>query len=231
VLFALDPTRSGIVKVPLRDWPAITLGLGLLFGGGAALLVRSELRLEDTWGVLFGVSLITIGTAARLGLSTLTACFFTGLAVSLLSRHRRELRAMVGPTERPVLLPALVLAGARIDLHASPALPWIAAAAIGARLVAKMVVGWLLAIASKPARAGGPLVGLSLMSSGALAVSVGLAFALRFPGAIGDTVLAVAVLSATAGEFIGPVRLRHALRAAGEIEETSSAAPQGEVAA
>ncbi len=81
VLFALEPTRHVIVRMPLRDWPAITVALGLLLGGGAALLVRSELRLEDTWGVLFGVTLIAIGTSERLGLSTLTAAFFVGIAV------------------------------------------------------------------------------------------------------------------------------------------------------
>jgi Kef-type K+ transport system membrane component KefB len=222
VLFALEPAGNVATRVPLRDWPAITVGLGLLLGGGAALLARSELRLEDTWGVLFGVTLMAVGTSARLGLSTLTAAFFAGIAVSLFSRHRRELRAMVGPTERPVLLPALLLAGARIDLHMSPALPWIAAAAIGTRLVAKVVVGWMLAASSRSARKGGLLVGLSLMSSGGLAVCIGLA----------DTVLAIAVLSATAGEFIGPVRLRRALRAAGEIGEAEAASPApGRVAA
>jgi Kef-type K+ transport system membrane component KefB len=232
VLFALEPTRHVVVRVPLRDWPAITVGLGLLLGGGAALLVRSELRLEDTWGVLFGVTLIAIGTSARLSLSTLTAAFFEGIAVSLLSRHRRELRAMVSPTERPVLLPALLLAGARIDLHLSPQLAWIAAAAIAARLVAKVVAGWMLAISSRAARSAGPLVGLSLLSSGGLAVCIGLAFALRFPGFVGDTVLAIAVLSATVGEFIGPVRLRRALHAAGEIRETEALGPaSGEAAA
>jgi hypothetical protein len=221
VLFAVEPTRSVLVKVPLRDWPLATLGLGLLLGAGAALLVRAELRLEDTWGVLVGVTLIGIGATSRLGLSTLTACFFTGIAVSLLSRHRRELRAMVGPTEHPVLLPALLLAGARIDFRSSSSLPWIAAAAIGARIAAKVVVGWTLA-GSPSARRAGPLLGLSMLSSGALAVSIGLAFALRFPGQVGDTVLAVAVMSVTVGEFIGPVRLRAALRAAGEIEETKT---------
>jgi Kef-type K+ transport system membrane component KefB len=231
-LFALAPTSNVIVRMPLRDWPAITVGLGLLLGGGAALLVRSELRLEDTWGVLFGVTLIAIGTSARIGLSTLTATFFVGIAVSLFSRHRRELRAMVAPTERPVLLPALLLAGARIDLHMSPTLPWIAGAAIGARLLAKVVVGWMLAASSRSARMAGPLVGLSLLSSGGLAVCMGLAFALRFPGFVGDTVLAIAVLSATVGEFIGPVRLRRALRAAGEIGEAEApSAARGGVAA
>jgi Kef-type K+ transport system membrane component KefB len=229
VLFALEPTHTALIKEPLRDWPLATVAVGLLLGAGAALLVRSELRLEDTWGVLFGVTLIGIGATSRLGLSSLTATFFMGIAVSLLSRHRRELRAMVGPTEHPVLLPALLLAGARIDFRVTPALPWIAAAAIGARILAKIFVGWAFAIASPSARKAGAWVGLSLLSSGSLAVSIGLAFALRFPGLVGDTVLAVAVASVTVGEFIGPVRLRAALQSAGEIDEAkvapASAAP------
>src|SRR5207237_375757 len=101
-----------------------------------------------------------------------------------------------------------LLAGARLDFRATHALPWIAVAAIGARIVAKTVTGWALAVAFPPARKGGPFVGLSLLSSGAIAMSIGLAFALRFPGPVGDTVLVVAVLSATVGEFLGPVRLR-----------------------
>jgi Kef-type K+ transport system membrane component KefB len=164
------------------------------------------------------VSLIGIGASARLALSTLTASFFAGLAVSVLSRHGRELRAMVAPTERPVLLPALLLAGARLDFRATGGLAWIVAASIGARILAKIVIGWALAAASRPARKGGILVGLSLLSSGALVMSIGLAFALRFPGRVGDTVLVVAVLSATVGEFVGPVRLRRTLQLAGEID-------------
>jgi hypothetical protein len=231
VLFALVPAEHIPVKMPLRDWPALTAGLGLVLGAGAALLVRSELKLDETWAVLFGVSLITIGTSARLALSTLTASFFAGMAVSVLSKHGRELRAMVAPTERPVLLPALLLAGAHLDFRASPQLPWIAAAAIAARFVAKVVIGWGLAAASRPARKAGPLVGLSLMSSGALAISIGLVFALRFPGAIGDTILVVAALSATVGEFVGPARLRRALLLAGEIDDSPAPPPAEKVPA
>jgi hypothetical protein len=225
ILFALSPTPDVHVHEPLRDWPAITIGIGLLLGAGASLLVRSDLRLDETWAVLFGVTLIAIGASARLALSTLTASFFLGMAMAALSRHGAELRAMVAPTERPVLLPALLLAGAHLDFVASPKLPWIAVAAIGARLVGKVVVGWLLYVASKPARRAGPLVGLSLMSSGALAISIGLAFALRFPGTIGDTVLVVAAVSATFSEFVGPARLRRSLQAAGEIESGGATSP------
>jgi hypothetical protein len=218
VLFALQPATHVVVPMPLRDWPLITVAVGLILGAGAALLVRSEIQADDMWGVLFGVTLITIGTTARLLLSTLTACFFLGIAMSLLSHHRKELRAMVSPTERPVLLPALLLAGTHLDFKANPALPWIAGAALGARIVAKLVSGWMLLVTSKSAWKAGPLVGLSLLPSGALAISIGLAFALRFPGPVGDTVLAVAAITATAGEFLGPARLRRALRSAGEVD-------------
>jgi hypothetical protein len=225
VLFAFEPIHAVAMPSPLRDWPAATIALGLLLGAAAALLLRSEVPVEDTWGVLFGVLLLAVGAAARLGMSTLTVSFFMGVAISTLSQHGGAVRAMMTPTERPVLLPALVLAGARLDFRATPALLGVAAAALAARFAAKIVVGWGLAIRSRPARRGGALVGLSLMSSGALAMCVGLAFALRFPGPVGDTILVVAVLSAVLGEIVGPLRLRRALQAAGEIVEAPAAAP------
>jgi hypothetical protein len=228
-LFALAPTPDVTVPLAVRDWPAITVGIGLLIGGGASLLVRSELKLDETWAVLFGVSLLAIGATARLQLSTLTASFFLGLAMSAFSKHGRELRAMVAPTERPVLLPALVLAGAHIDFQSIPYLALVATAAIAARLFAKLFTGWLMSAALKSARRGGGLVGLSLMSSGALAISIGLAFALRFPGQVGDSVLVVAAVSALFGEFVGPVRLRLSLVHAGEIDAPSPpATPAGQ---
>jgi hypothetical protein len=194
VLFALAPTPTVTVPLPLRDWPTITVGIGLLIGAGASLLVRSELKLDETWAVLFGVALLAIGATARLALSTLTASFFLGLAMAAMT---------------------------------SPKLWIVAAAAIGARLVAKVVLGWILALFLPAARKAGGLVGLSLMSSGALAISVGLAFALRFPGPVGDTVLVVAAVSALVGEFMGPLRLRRSLQDAGEIEAASSNDPEG----
>jgi hypothetical protein len=216
--------------MPLVAWPAVTIALGLLLGGGGALLLRSERRLEDAWGLLFGVSLIGIGASARLGVPGLTASFFMGLSLPTLSRHGKELRAMVAPTERPVLLPALLLAGARLDFRAYAALPWVAAAAIGARIVAKVLMGRVVQATCPSARPGGPFLGLSLLPAGGLAMSIGLAFALRFPGAVGETVLVVAVLAATVGEFVGPVRLRRALDRAGEIERAADRAGEIEPA-
>jgi hypothetical protein len=48
---------------------------------------------------------------------------------------------------------------------------------------------------------------------------------------VGDTVLVVAAVGATVGEFVGPARLRSALQAAGEIEEPPAAAGSDEAEA
>ena len=171
------------------------------------------------------MDLIAIGTTARLSLSTLTASFFVGAAMSTLSLATDASCApWWRPPSDPCCCSALVLAGAHLDFRVSPALPWIAGAAVGARVVAKLVLGWFLAGVSKPAHKAGPLVGLSLLSCGALAISIGLAFALRFPGKVGDSVLVVAAVTATFGEFVGPVRLRRALQVTGEIDALPDAA-------
>jgi hypothetical protein len=190
-------------------------------GAIATVLLGREFRIDESWGVLLGTALLAIGTAARLGLSPLSVMFFMGLTISSLSRHRREIVEMVAPTERPVLLPALLLAGARVDPFAIvPLLMWVAPAALAARVLAKVASGVLLRTFTSPGKgARGGLLGLGLLSSGALSMSIGLSFVLRFPGPVGDLVLVTATVFTIFGEFVGPLSLRAALAGAGEIAE------------
>ncbi len=220
------------VQLPWRmtvlSWAAATLGVGVVFGATAALLIGRELQKDETWGTLLGVSVLATGITARLGLSTLSATFAMGVALAVLSGHRQSLLAMVEPTERTVLHPVLLLAGARIDLralasqsstsaHAPPVLVLLVVTVLLGRTAAKWIVGLVWQVGSRPARAAGPALGLGLLSAGTLCMIVGLACALRFPGDVGDTVLVIAAASTTFGEIVGPFALRRALRSAGEI--------------
>jgi Kef-type K+ transport system membrane component KefB len=198
------------------SWAALTLGVGVVFGGTAALIIGRDLRTDETWGTLLGLTVLGAGITTRLGLSTLSAMFAMGLATALFSGHRQSLLAMVEPTERTVLHPVLLLAGARIDLH-TPALAILVAVALGARTASKWVIGLAWQAGSRPARKAGPLLGMGLMSAGTLCVTVGVAFALRFPGGVGESVLAIAVAATVFGEFVGPFALRASLTAAGEV--------------
>ncbi|WP_437922709.1 cation:proton antiporter [Sorangium sp. So ce291] len=221
--FALAPQATAHWPIPFWGWTIVTALIGVVLGLIAVVLLGSDFRLIQSWGVLLGTSLLTMGTSARVGLSPLLATFAMGVTIAAVSRHREEIVAMVSPTERPVILPALLLAGAHVSPKAAPFLPWIVAIALVARVAGKLATGLVLRVASPDARETSPWLGLGLLSSGAVAMSVGLAFALRFPGPVGHTVLFTAAAAAVFGELVGPQALRATLRKAGEL-----AAPERE---
>jgi Kef-type K+ transport system membrane component KefB len=223
LLFALAPIEHAQVALPGVAWAGLTVVLGILLGLLTSVLLGRESRLSESWGVLLGTSLFAIGLAVRLKLSFLSLMFFMGIALGGSSRHRDEVAAMIAPTERPVLLPALVLAGARISPRATPDLLWIVGTALVVRLLVKLLLGFLVSIGYRAARPAGASLGLGLLSTGALAMAVGLSFALRFPGVVGDTILITVAAVTVFGEFVGPGRLRVSLTRAGEITELKSA--------
>jgi len=221
--FALAPEGAAVLAPGVRL--AAEGGLGLALGGMAAALLGADFRRNTVLGVLFGTSLVALGLAAQLGLSWIGAGFVLGCVLSLASRHGAELRALALDIERPVVLPALVLAGAMVDPLAHPRLVAIVGAALAARLLVKLVQGAVVAAAWPAARRGGAAAAAALAAGGPLGVMVGVAFALRFPGGVGGTVLAAAVASALAGELVATPAARVALRRAGELGDEPEAAP------
>lgn len=226
LLFAYGPPNGAGLDLPPWWWMSITIGVGLILGAVAALLLARELRLGESWGVILGCSLFAMGLAVRLQFSPMCTAFFLGLALATLSRHQDEIVAMVAPTARAVTLPALLLAGTRIHLpSAQPLL--VAAAAVAARLGVQLAFGGLLrAVAPEGRRAGGWL-GLALPSPGVLSLAIALATSLRFPGAFGSTVLVGAAAVALAGELVGPASLRVALDRSGELDARSRSDREG----
>jgi len=152
----------------------------------------------------------------RLGESPLTAMFAMGLTLSALSRDRSEVRAMFTLTERPVMLPVLVLAGASVTLPNIPRFYLMLLAAILARVGAKLWAGFALRSYEVPSASAS--LGLGLLPSGVLTLMVGLSSSIRFHGPVGDAILAVAIASTVFGEIVGSVMLRREIIRAGELE-------------
>ena len=222
-LFAVVAAPNLSYPLPWPAWAAITLALGAVLGGACAALLGQTLRSGEVWALLLGAALLGMGLATRLRFSGMSVLFALGLVLALSSPHRAVLRRMLVTTERPVLLPALVLAGAHVQLEASLEWALVIGALLVTRLGCKALRAGLLATGSPAARRGGPLMALSLMPAGALTLSMGLAFALAFPGKMGSLVLAIAVATALLGEIVGPGALRRALSRAGEIAPAGSA--------
>ncbi len=206
---------AGQAEIGLRL--GITLGGGVVLGMLLAVSFASEPRLNESWGLLIGVSLVAIGTAIRLDLSVLSVCFVLGVTVSVLSRHRREIRNMVRSSHSPTVLPVLMLAGMTVDLDVVAQYGGLIAAALAARMLGKLLGGAAITRALGGPKGSAVSVGAGMFSSGIVSVLVGLAYTLRFPGELGEVVLATAVLSSVIGELIGPLSLRRALIRFGEV--------------
>jgi hypothetical protein len=208
---------AGLLKLNFPARVGINWGIGALLGLVALALVSRNLTKNEVWGILVGTSLLSTGVAARLGLSPVAAAFALGLTLGTLSARRRELAAMVRPTERAVLLPLAVLAGALVNFREAPALAVLIPLAIAARLGGELVRGGLLRLASSAARRGGPLVGFCLVSTGEITLACAVSIALSFKEPVALSVLAVAAVALLFGEVIGPLALRRCLGRAGEL--------------
>ena len=146
----------------------------------------------------------------------LASGFSLGLALAMVSPLRAQARTLAGGAEGAVILPALFLAGARTPGLSGPALGVLGAALL-ARLASGLLAAALVAAVDSRARRAGPALALAFLSTGPLGIAVALSVELRYPGPFGDLVLAITVVAAVAGEFIGPPALRRALRRTGEL--------------
>lgn len=236
-IFAFVPKADVSLSLHAGGWFLLSLSLGALLGTVTALLLR-EAEGYAVWGALIGTLLLGVGTATRFGLCTIFVTFVMGIALAGISPHRRALRRMVSPTERAVLYPMLLLAGAHLDarpLLEDRMLVALLALVLIARIVGKLLSGFVLRAAVPAARPAGPLLGIVLLSSGPVSVSCGFVFALRFPGRIGDTLLVCAAASAVLGELVSTYALKNLLTQLGEAtmlapEAAPSAPPASEAA-
>ncbi len=225
--FGLVPLGTLAYAAPPWSLAVASPALGIAVGVVAALLLRSEPSVAAAWGILLGALLLTAGIAYRMGLSALTAAFFMGCALAVLTAkpRREDLRAELGRTEHAVLLPTLTLAGAQIDPGTLPAAAWPIAAILGARILARLVAGPVVGRAAAT-KANGLLLGAALLPGGSLVMCIGLAFSFRFPGAVGDTVLSMAAAVMLLGEVAGRPALARLLAGASREAEPPSATPE-----
>jgi hypothetical protein len=142
--------------------------------------------------------------------------FAMGVTMSFVSRHRLEIKFMVQPTEKPVMLPVVLATGACVTFDSVPKLGLIVAVALAARVAVEIARGLLLALVLAPARRAWAEVALGMTSTGALTLAAAFTLVARSPGRTSDVVLAIAAASVLLGEAVGPALLRRAITRTGE---------------
>ena len=196
--------------IPPLAMAGITVGAGTLLGAVAAWLIRASSSRVERWTILLGAAWLATGMTKSLGLSALAANFALGLTVNVFSREAKGLRTQLGPTEGAVLLPALLLAGARLTLPASEAEIALIAIAVGARFATSFAFGYLLSFFHRETRGMGGMLGAGMLASGTLTMIVAFGISLRCPPEIARPALAIAFVGTLLGELIGPAALRRA---------------------
>jgi hypothetical protein len=224
VMFALAPDAPlTTFTVPLRIGTGVAIGV--VMGVVAAVLLGREFRRDESWGILLGTSLLAAGVATRLGLAAVATLFVMGLTLSAVSRHRIDIKFMVQPTEKPVLLPVVVVAGASVNLHAMPKLWVLVVVALVARVLSEVIRGLVLVAFVPKARPAGFGIGLGMASTGAISLALAFTFVVRSPGPVSGAVLVIAAAGVLLGELIGPAMLRHSLSSAGETHAVDGEEP------
>jgi len=220
VPFALVAPRTELA-LPIWGLSLMTLGLGIVLALMCAALVSLEASGPRSWGVLLGAALLGTGISFRFGLSPLAAMFTVGLTLAAISKKRADLHSMLARTEHPVRLPILLLCGAHIDLYVDQRYAFVIAAAVLARVVSAALCAWPIGRASGSSKHELPSLIRSLLPTGAITMTIGLSFALRFPNQAGTVVLLIAACQTVLGELLGPLALRRALDSAGELPADS----------
>jgi hypothetical protein len=225
VPFALVAPRTELA-IPIWGLALTTLAIGFLLALMCATLIALEASGPRSWGVLLGAALLGTGISFRFGLSPLAAMFALGLALAALSKKRAEVHAMLARTEHPVRLPILLLCGAHIDLYVDERFAVVIAAAVAARMAAAALCALPIGQASGSTKHAVHSLIRSLLPTGAITLTIGLSFALRFPGRVGTVVLLIATCQTILGELLGPLGLRRALDSAGELPADSIPPPE-----
>ncbi|HET9932889.1 MAG TPA: potassium transporter Kef [Polyangiaceae bacterium] len=216
LIFGMAP-GDGAASLSIPSRVGVTVIVGVVLGLVAALLLGREFRRDESWGILLGTSLLAMGIAGRLGLSAVSTTFFLGLTVALVSPHRSEVKAMTAPTEKPVMLPVALLAGASVHPQGAPYLAALCVVGIVARLIMELLRGALVNLFVPRTRPAGPLLGLGMLTTGAVSLAAAVALELRLRPDLGASVLGYAVASLLVGELLGPILLRRTLLRVGDI--------------
>jgi hypothetical protein len=201
--------------------PAFMASLSLLCGAVLGLMVAWLLAhassRAERWTLLLGAGLLATGGIESIGLSAMGTCFALGVTLSLKVKNTEQMREKLAATEGPVLLPALLLAGAHLAAPRVVGEWWMLALATTVRVAVTVITGSVMGAATRRSRAVVPFFALGLLSSGTLSMIVGFALLLRFDGHAGRATLATAFIGTVLGELVGAPALRRALMLSGEL--------------
>src|SRR6266480_4597935 len=198
------------------SWAVFAVGGGALVGGVCASAARLIPVNEDVTPAVVGSVLFGAGIGYATDVSPFMVCALAGLVAVNASPRRRDVRAALRASQRPIYALVLIISGALLAL---PTL-WILAAVLllqALRIGARWLSGRYARVALTP-RELPPHVGLGTVAQGGAALALALNYFLMYgvraeSTDAGVAVLTTLVLGVVLAQFAAPPLMRLAVRA------------------
>ena len=198
------------------SWAVFAVGGGALVGVVCASAARLIPVNEDVTPAVVGSVLFGAGIGYATDVSPFMVCALAGLVAVNASPRRRDVRAALRASQRPIYALVLIISGALLAL---PTL-WILAAVLllqALRIGARWLSGRYARVALTP-RDLPPHVGLGTVAQGGAALALALNYFLMYGGQAESTdagvaVLTTLVLGVVLAQFAAPPLMRLAVRA------------------
>lgn len=203
---------DGMTALALGAWEiGGALGLGVVLGVPAAFATGRVASGDPTLAEALGLVFLCLGAARWLEVSFLLSAVVMGAVVANLAHHHNRPFHAIENIQWPFMLVFFLLAGAALELEALPAVGWLGAGYVIARIVGRLL-GASAGARWRDMREGtGLWMGVALLPQAGIAVGMALVAAQRFPERA-EVLLSVVLASTVVFEIVGPPMTRLALR-------------------
>ena len=196
-----------------------SLVLGCAVGFILYLVLRASRQPDKLLAFSLGLVLLTSGISELLHLDVILAVMALGVTLVNAAPHRsRTAFELVDTFAPPIYVLFFVLVGARLRIASMKNWWWaLAAAYVIARTLGKMAGAYFGALWSRASATVRRYLGLCLFSQAGVAVGLSVLVAQRFPGELGEIVVAVITTTTFLVQIIGPPCVKLAAQKAGEV--------------
>ena len=211
--------------LPGWKWVVVGVFIGVMLGLLLSALVGLSYRPEELLLFVLGLVAMASGLAQFLHLPAVFLSFFAGLTAANVAWHSEEIHKLAAHAEKPIYLTFLVLTGMLIVLD-DLRVVMLAVGLVGLRLVGKVLANGVWRWVPFEPNARNPLLGLALVSQGALTLVLAVDFHYLYGPDLAradSTLLVVSavIVAVLTNELLSPLFLRMLLPRIQAREEVS----------
>lgn len=199
---SLVPPEAAL-RLPAWSWPLLGVATGIVLGVTVASLIGASLHRAELWPILLGAVLMTVGLSLRFDLPLLPPAFVLGLTVVALSPEAAKVRALAQKTERPLVLPVTILAGAHLTWQMRKEVWFLLGALVFGRVLVQYILGRIFGWLAKEPRAKAHDFALSFLPVGGGTLLIGLTILFWSPSDVGRCAFSLAALTLVFGDLVG----------------------------